>query len=155
MTPESLRELRETRGLTREELATELGCSASAIVQWELDKRSIPAWVEDKMLSNVKVTFPLTDLHELLDLAREEKMSFEDLLSQAIRELVAKRRKRSEIHGLNEPKPGELSTEPPPPPRNPAATHPRPKRKTGGGGSSSGLRHAADEHHKDEGFDGL
>jgi transcriptional regulator with XRE-family HTH domain len=95
MTPEQLRTLRESRGLTRDELATELGgCTAQAIVKWERGERPIPAWVEEKMLSNVKVTFPLTDLHELLDLAREENISFEDLLSEAIQELVKTRRSR-------------------------------------------------------------
>lgn len=92
MTPETLRKLRETRGLTREELAAELKCSASAIVQWEGNKRTIPDWVEEKMLSNVQVKFPISDLHSLLDFARESGESFEDFLSSAVREYISRHR---------------------------------------------------------------
>jgi transcriptional regulator with XRE-family HTH domain len=94
MTPEYLRDLRESRGLTRDELATELGCSASAIVQWELNKRAIPAWVEEKMLSNVEIKFPISDLHTLLDYARESGESFETFLSTAVREYLANHRSK-------------------------------------------------------------
>jgi hypothetical protein len=74
--------------------------------------------------------------------------------AKCIVEAVEGQSKKTEIHGLNETMPGETSTEPPPPPSQPV-TYAKPKRKTGGGGSASGLRHAADEHHKDAGFDGL
>lgn len=60
---------------------------------------------------------------------------------------------RPEIHGLNAPKPGEVSSEPPL--RAPVpVVYPKPKRRSSGGGGG-GFRHAADEHHKDEGHDGL
>ena len=95
MSPEQLRSLREARGLTREQLAAELGdCTASTVNKWERGMHDIPGWVEDKMLSSVRVTFPLDELHELLDLARSEDLSFEDLLAEAIRELVKARRSR-------------------------------------------------------------
>lgn len=94
MTPETLRTLRESRGLTREELAIELKCSASAIVQWEGGKRSIPDWVEEKMLSTVQVQLPLSDLHSLLDYARESGESFETFLSTAVREYIARHRSK-------------------------------------------------------------
>lgn len=74
--------------------------------------------------------------------------------AKCIVEAVEGQSKKAEIHGLNETKPGEISTEPPLQPRQPVSSYPKPKRKTGGGGSP-GLRHAADEHHKDEGHDGL
>jgi transcriptional regulator with XRE-family HTH domain len=93
MHPEQLRQLRESRGLTREQLAAELGdCSSSTVNKWERGMHDIPAWVEEKMLSNVRIQFPLSELHELLDLARAEDLSFEDLLAEAIRELVKSRR---------------------------------------------------------------
>ncbi len=46
------------------------------------------------MLSNVRLEFPLHELHELLDLARAEDLSFEDLLAEAVRYLVKTRRSR-------------------------------------------------------------
>lgn len=92
MSPESLRSLRESRNLTREELAQKLGCSASAIVQWEHNKREIPAWVEEKMLQSVELKFPITELQEMMDLARDSGMSFESLLQESISELLRKRR---------------------------------------------------------------
>lgn len=96
MTPEQLRTLRESRGLTRDELATELGgCTAQAIVKWERGERPIPSWVEEKMLSNVQIRFPLTDLHALLDYARESGESFETFLSTAVREYLARHRSKS------------------------------------------------------------
>lgn len=73
--------------------------------------------------------------------------------AKCIVEAVEGQTKKPEIHGLNETMPSAHSSEPPPPARQPV-TYPKPKRQTGGGISSS-LRHAADEHHKDEGHDGM
>lgn len=86
MTGQQLRDLRDSRSLTREQLAEQLGgCTAQAIVKWERDERPIPAWVEEKMLRTVQIRLPLAELHELLDLAREENLSFEQLLAESIR----------------------------------------------------------------------
>lgn len=96
MSPEQLRLLRESRGMTREALATELGdCSASTINKWERGMHDIPQWVEEKMLRSTTVKFPLSELHELLDLAREEKIDFGDLLSEGIKLVMEKRRLKS------------------------------------------------------------
>lgn len=54
--------------------------------------------------------------------------------------------------GLNETHISEPVAETPLPPAKPV-TYPKPKRPRGGGGG--GFRHAAEEHHKDEGHDGL
>lgn len=50
------------------------------------------------MLSNVKVEMPLSDLHALLDYARESEESFEDFLSAAVREFLANRRSKQQPH---------------------------------------------------------
>lgn len=50
------------------------------------------------MLSNVKVEFPLADLHALLDYARESEESFEQFLSTAVREFIANRRAKRQPH---------------------------------------------------------
>lgn len=95
MSPEQLRCLREGRGLTREQLATELGdCTASTVNKWERGMHEIPSWVEEKMLSNVQIHFPLKDLHALLDYSRESGESFEDFLSAAVHEFIAKHRSK-------------------------------------------------------------
>lgn len=99
MTGDQLKALRDARGFTREQLAAELGdCSASTINKWERNINPVPGWVEDKMLSNVKIAFPLKYLHQLLDLAREEGISFKQLLSEAISDRLASRREKSQPH---------------------------------------------------------
>lgn len=97
MTGEQLRFLRESRGQTREQLAEALGdCSASTINKWEREINPVPGWVAEKVLSTARVVLPLTQLHELLDLARESGMTFEDLLTEAAEYVVAKRRSKSQ-----------------------------------------------------------
>ena len=95
MTGDQLKALREARNLTREQLATALGdCSQSTINKWERNINPVPDWVEEKMLSNVQIHFPLKDLHALLDFSRESGESFEDFLSAAVREFIANRRSK-------------------------------------------------------------
>jgi transcriptional regulator with XRE-family HTH domain len=85
MTPEQLRELREERRMTREELAVELDCSAGAIVHWEGGKRSIPSWVADKMYSQMPITFTVQELGEMYDICREECCTMSELIQDSIR----------------------------------------------------------------------
>lgn len=92
MSPEELRSLRERRGLTRDQLASDLGgCTAQAIVKWERGERPIPSWVEEKMLRNMQLEFPLEEVNELLHLAKEAGMDFKDLLIEAARHVAASR----------------------------------------------------------------
>lgn len=86
MTPEQLRQYRGDR--TREEFARFLNCSASAIVHWEGGNREIPAWVEEKCLTNMQVTLPLIELQALMDHARERNLSFEAMLADALRQYL-------------------------------------------------------------------
>lgn len=101
-----LKQLRKERGLTLDELARELGgISASAIHHWENDRRPIPEWVVEKMLSNVTLTLPLHELGQLLDLAREQGVTFESLLIESLRAYIARHRTKSASiapHSLNE-----------------------------------------------------
>lgn len=92
LNPQQLRYLREQRRLTREELAAELDCSASAIVQWEGGKRAIPSWVADKMFSKMEINFTIEELSELFELCREQGMTFSELLQDAARSLIAERK---------------------------------------------------------------
>lgn len=93
MTASQLRQLRESRGLTRAELAEELGdCSASTVNKWERGMHAIPAWVRDKMLGHVKLDLPLEELQILLEVARVRRVDFSKLLAEAIRAYIADRR---------------------------------------------------------------
>ncbi|MCG3206299.1 MAG: hypothetical protein KCHDKBKB_03033 [Elusimicrobia bacterium] len=86
MTKEQLESLRKSRGLTREQLAADLGgCTAQAIVKWERGERAIPAWVEEKMMRAIPVTLPLDELHLLLDEAQASGLSADQIIAEAIR----------------------------------------------------------------------
>lgn len=90
MTGKELRYLRESRGLTRDQLAKELvDCTASGIVKWESGVSPVPSWVAAAMFKEVPLTLPLEELHALLDRARTDGVSFTDLLTRAIREYLA------------------------------------------------------------------
>jgi len=107
MTPQQLRHLREARGLTREELARELKCSAGAIVQWEGNSRAIPTWVVDKMLESATITLPLKELHELIDIALQREADFGSILADAIRAYIANQRGEDKVSQFPDPKPAQ------------------------------------------------
>lgn len=92
ITPDQLLYLRKQRGLTREELAKELKCSAGAIVQWEGGKREIPPWVANKMFSKLPVEFTMEELNELFDICRELNCTMGELLGDSVRHLIEERR---------------------------------------------------------------
>lgn len=86
MKPQQLESLRKSRGLTREQLAAELGgCTAQAIVKWERGERAIPAWVEEKMMRCIPVTLPLDELHLLLTEAQASGLAAETIIAEALR----------------------------------------------------------------------
>lgn len=148
LTPEQLFHLRKERGLTREELAKELDCSAGAIVQWEGNKRTIPSWVADKMYAKFPLNFTVQELAEMFELCAKLKCTMPQLIERSVRHAI----RPPEIHGLNDAK---AENSEPLPPRQPGAAYPKPKRKPAAGGSSPALRQVADEHAKDDGHEGL
>jgi len=92
MTAAQLLHFRKSRGLTRQKLAEELGSiSASAINGWESSAAPVPDWVEEKLLRTTLITLPIEDLSRLLEIAREESLPFDALLTQSIREYLAHR----------------------------------------------------------------
>lgn len=97
MKPKQFRELRESRNLTRDEMAKVLGVSASAIVQWERGTRNMPAWVTEKMLRSVTVTLPLEALALLLDEASRRGLDFSAYLSEMIRRTLAAAKAQPEL----------------------------------------------------------
>lgn len=88
MNATELRHIREQRRLTRKELGEQLSVSASAIVNWEMGTRSIPHWVEEKLLKSTPVTLPIEELALLLKVAAKDGISFETLLVRAIRDYL-------------------------------------------------------------------
>lgn len=88
ITPEQLQHLRKERGLTREQLALELNCSAGAIVQWEGNKRSIPSWVADKLFAKIPLQFTVVELDEMFQLCQQLKCTMPQLLERSVRHLI-------------------------------------------------------------------
>jgi transcriptional regulator with XRE-family HTH domain len=93
ITPEQLLQLRKERRLTRQELANELGCSPGAIVQWEGRKRGIPAWVADKMYSNLPLEFTIQELAEMFQLCQQLGCTIPELFQDSIRATLSKHSK--------------------------------------------------------------
>lgn len=89
LTPEQLIHLRKERGLTRDELAKELDCSASAIVQWEGNKRAIPSWVADKMYAKFPLNFTVQELAEMFELCRKLKCTMPQLIERSVRHAIS------------------------------------------------------------------
>lgn len=92
-----LRQWRQAHDLTLRDLAKALDDQVhySTLTGWETAEegnRPIPKWAEEKILSTTKLSFTLAELHDLLDIAREEKISFLQLLGDCIREHLARRR---------------------------------------------------------------
>lgn len=99
MTPEQLRFLRDQRGLTREQLALDLGdCTASTINKWERGINPIPSWVADKMFAKLPITFTVQELAEMYDLCREEAYTMSELIQEAVRSLIAQHRQNQTPH---------------------------------------------------------
>ncbi len=101
MSPTQLRTLRAQR--TRAEYAAQLGCSASAIVQWEGGTRPIPTWVEEKALRGANVSLPVDEMRDIIELAQSSGSSFEAILGDALRAHLA-------AHRLDKAATGETST---------------------------------------------
>jgi transcriptional regulator with XRE-family HTH domain len=125
MTPEILLHLRKQRMLTRDELAKELGCSGSAIVQWEGGTRTIPDWVAEKMYRTIPIEFTIDELAELYDICRELKIGMHQLVADALRPMIQDRIRQRELKA-----------------------QPQPKYTTGGGGGSHDISQVAEEHEK-------
>ena len=92
MTPPQLLSIRKSRKMTREQFAIMLGsCTGSAVNHWENGTTPIPEWVAEKLLRTTAITLPLDDLSRLLEIARQEGLAFDQLLTQSIREYLARR----------------------------------------------------------------
>ena len=96
MTGKQLRTLREANGQSLRELAQMLGdeMDHTTLSRWERSDSEVPQWVSDKLLGATSVEMPLSELHALLDTARADNKDFKELLGEALREYLAKRKKK-------------------------------------------------------------
>jgi len=66
-------------------------CTGSGVNSWENEAAPVPDWVAEKLLRTTDITLPLEDLSCLLEMARQEGLAFDQLLTQLIREYLAHR----------------------------------------------------------------
>lgn len=104
MTGSQLRHWRTTHDLTLRQLAEQLAgvVHFSTITGWETAEngsKEIPEWATEKILATTQVTLPLDELHQLLDAAREDNISAQEMIGQAIHEWL-QRRTQPEIQAI-------------------------------------------------------
>jgi hypothetical protein len=86
-----LRTWRKAADLSLRQLADDtLGgqVTYSTIGRWEQSPDEIPEWVTEKLLGETQIQLSLTELHKLLDLARENQMDFNEILTVAVRDYL-------------------------------------------------------------------
>jgi transcriptional regulator with XRE-family HTH domain len=91
MTGPQLRVWRTSHDLTLREVADRLSVTHTTISRWEADPEEIPSWATDKLLGKTEIQLPLNELHQLLDIARTEGRTFQEIMSEAIRALLRDR----------------------------------------------------------------
>lgn len=94
MTGAQLKHLRISRGWNLREMATAIGdVSHTSIMRWEnAPDETIPSWIDERLFRTMPITLPLEDLHALLDLAREEGLTFQQLLASSLKSYIAERK---------------------------------------------------------------
>jgi transcriptional regulator with XRE-family HTH domain len=82
-----LKHIRLTRGLNLREMADLIGdISHTTVMRWGNDPHTeVPDRVTEKLFRTLPVTLPLEDLHSLLELAREDKLSFQQIITGAFK----------------------------------------------------------------------
>lgn len=112
---------RKAHDLTLREVAEQLGgLTHTTISRWENSTEQIPQWATEKLLARTQITLPLDELHQLLDLAREQNIPARELIAQALRhylvtrELIAQAPSSPVIDVNEEPTPYTTSGPPTP-----------------------------------------
>ena len=83
---------REAAGLTLNEAAFMLhgDVSQPTLSRWEQSEKAIPQWACDIFLGATKITLSVDELHALLDYARKNDRSFNEVLAEAIRSWLSR-----------------------------------------------------------------
>lgn len=93
MNGSDLKQIRESKGWTLRQMSEFLrDVSPSAMSLWERQgtAATIPSWIEERLTGTIHVTLPLDDLYTLMEHARHQHADFQQFLSDAIREYLAR-----------------------------------------------------------------
>jgi transcriptional regulator with XRE-family HTH domain len=63
-----------------------------SLSRWENSPNPIPKWAEEKLYLNTKITLPLEDFEDLMAIARNDDIPFNELLAMCIHEHMQRRR---------------------------------------------------------------
>lgn len=93
MTGPQLKYWRTSHDLTLRQVSDMLAgdVNHTTLSRWESLDDHIPQWAQDKLLSSTKITLPLSELQDLIDMARENNTPLQELLADCIREHLARR----------------------------------------------------------------
>lgn len=89
-----LKTWRQAHDLTLREIADEYfsgDVTHVTISRWENSTEQIPQWATEKLLARTQITLPLDELHQLLDLAREQNIPARELIAEALRHYLVTR----------------------------------------------------------------
>jgi transcriptional regulator with XRE-family HTH domain len=87
---------RQSQGLSGREVAENIlegQVSQPTLSRWEASTDPIPEWAMLKLLGTTQVSLPLSELHQLLDIARQERKDFQEILGLAITAYLQSRQK--------------------------------------------------------------
>jgi transcriptional regulator with XRE-family HTH domain len=92
MTGPEMKAWREAAGLTLNEAAFMLhgDVTQPTLSRWEQSEKAIPQWACDIFLGATKITLSVDELHALLDFARKNDRSFNEVLAEAIRSWLSR-----------------------------------------------------------------
>jgi transcriptional regulator with XRE-family HTH domain len=92
MTGPEMKAWREAAGLTLNEAAFMLhgDVTQPTLSRWEQSEKAIPQWACDIFLGATKITLSVDELHALLDYARKNDRSFNEVLAEAIRSWLSR-----------------------------------------------------------------
>jgi len=99
MTGPQLKHWRESQNLSLRTVADDIldkEVTHTTLSRWEASTDPIPKWASDTLLKITQVSLPLQDLHDLLNVAKDDHLNFQDLLAFCIREHLERRRKAKE-----------------------------------------------------------
>jgi transcriptional regulator with XRE-family HTH domain len=106
MTGPQLKHWRVSEGLSLREVAEtylDNQMTHTTLSRWENSTAEVPGWVEERLLQATRVTLPLKDINELIDLARARNVDFRILLAEAIRAYIYGPESPTQFSGLNQP----------------------------------------------------
>jgi transcriptional regulator with XRE-family HTH domain len=110
-----LRLWRKSQGLSGREVAEDIldgKVSQPTFSRWEASTDPIPEWAMVKLLGTTEVSLPLSELHQLLDIARQERNDFQEILGLAITAYLQSRSKAALSPTATEQESSRLNEDP-------------------------------------------